>query len=494
MSSERPSREVFRRCGVVRVLVTALTSDSSECVAAACAALTALSVDEDCQAEIAVEGGLERLVPLLSVKVSECLGHFALQESYRIRLRRLGAVPRLVKLLECQAIGPAAALLNLSVDEDSKAEVCKQGGLPRLKQLLANGTDQLRQVVAMIFGNLASQEECARMMTESSCDLALLRCLTAGDLVAEKAAEALLQMAAHPSCRAILRQEERLRLLFAAFHGPAVVAPCLRMVQLLAQEAPGRRAAGQALPWILASLRDCCAEEAAAAAWNLSMEETFASELCRQGGVSLLLDVAISGSHAALGALLQLAALEDGMTQLYKLGAVPKLTALLSHELLDVAVASAQLLTCMALEAETCVQAWDGASSALAAALGANLGRPLAAAEICSCAWLLCSDQGRGDAFVAADGLRCLCAMLLEEEGLEPVMGTLAVLNRHKEAFLEMGGVELLVPLLTANNLRHRHLAAKALCAVLDEENARKRRLEELGVYDEFKEILAQLG
>eukprot|EP00435_Cladocopium_sp_Y103_P027165 s3118_g6.t1 len=504
------SREVFRRSGAIRVLVAALgQSDSPESVEAATAALNSLSVDEECQAEMAALGALELLVSKLSVKAAECLGQFALKEAYRIRLYNLGLVAALLKLIEASpAVGAVAALLNLCALDDCKAAVCRVSGALRLLSSLLFGAAPLNQVAAMTLSSLAEKDSCACALTDSNCDLALLHCLSSDDgILVAKASEALLKLTLVPLCRSVLWQEERLKRLLAPKR-PETQRHQLMILQHLAEEAKGRRALMKAgvLHFIRPLLDSSEANEAAAVAWNLSIEEAFVEELCHAGGVPILLENA-GRSYQALGALLQMSLRnEEVIKQLYQQDAVQLLLDLLQAEADDrrIALYSAKLLTSMALEMDKFEQApWRSAPNILALQLQRGVSRADGEllAELCGCCWLLCGNlEVHCNSFAEAGGLWAICIMLAEDEGpTEPALGILTALCRNREdrqeSFLQMGGLELLLPFLHHSSpQRIRHLAAKAVCAVLEDQNLRMRRLAELGVLEVVSEILATFG
>ncbi|CAK9055831.1 unnamed protein product [Durusdinium trenchii] len=273
-------------------------------------------------------------------------------------------------------------------------------------------------------------------------------------------------------------------------------------MQRLAEEPAGRRALRRGgvvtllRPWLEPSLST---EEAARLAWNLCAEEGCALELCRTGGVRVLLAAAESQCTAAVGALLLLSSQEEAMRQLYEQDAVLKLLPLLETRG-ELAILSAKLVTRMALELEQFPQdVWLPAAGALGEHLRSGSCAGQLAEELGACCWVLCGDQARCAVFVEHDGLWALAKLLAEEEALEPAVGCLQLLchghPKRQDAFLELGGLELLVPVLAPKQpLRVRHLAAKAVCALLEDEELRRRRLCDLGVYDEWVAILSTLG
>ncbi|CAK9057869.1 unnamed protein product [Durusdinium trenchii] len=501
MAVDARSREVFRRCGAVKALVAALarlapSSLPDGALPAVLAALKSLSVDEACQAEMAQLGALELLVQRLeTVKAAECLGHFALQEVYRNRLYDLGAVIQLLKFIDSEhpspSVGAVAALFNLCAHRACKVAVCQKGGLRLLSNLLS-ASSPLNQVAAMTFASLAEEETCAEAMAdwaESQCLPALVQCLASRDeILLEKASQALLAVAQTPNGRRALCQEENLQQLLAPLRPRAKGAEgaacaslakrlALSLMQRLAEEPAGRRALRRGgvvtllRPWLEPSLST---EEAARLAWNLCAEEGCALELCRTGGVRVLLAAAESQCTAAVGALLLLSSQEEAMRQLYEQDAVLKLLPLLETRG-ELAILSAKLVTRMALELEQFPQdVWLPAAGALGEHLRSGSCAGQLAEELGACCWVLCGDQARCAVFVEHDGLWALAKLLAEEEALEPAVGCLQLLchghPKRQDAFLE------------------------AVCALLEDEELRRRRLCDLGVYDEWVAILSTLG
>ncbi|CAE8647821.1 unnamed protein product, partial [Polarella glacialis] len=246
LSLDRECREVIRRLGGIRALVSMLSSQDSGCVSAAAGALKNLSVDEESKADIASRDGLELLVELLShegliaCKAAECIGNFALDQAYRVRLRSLGCVAPLLNLLGASGsvvplqLAAGAALLNLTLDDESKAAVVgSRPGAPagaavslllRSCRALETGSgdavgldgsgdglssteSSLRLVSVMILANLSAQADCAAALAESGAAMVLARCLKDSNaLLREKAAAAIWNMASRPASLAPVRE------------------------------------------------------------------------------------------------------------------------------------------------------------------------------------------------------------------------------------------------------------------------------------------------
>ena len=163
----------------------------------------------------------------------------------------------------------------------------------------------------------------------------------------------------------------------------------------------------------------------------------------------------------------------------------------------DLALYSAKLLNCMALHMDVfqnTMEVWHGAAYILAQQLRHAAHPAPVLSEICGCSWLLCSAaEEHCQSFVDGGGLWAICILLAEEGPAEPVLGILTALcqqcSSRQEAFLEMDGLQLLLPFLSNSSLRIRHLAAKAVCAVLETEELRRRCLTE-EVLDQVNQIL----
>eukprot|EP00913_Durusdinium_trenchii_P010691 g10031.t1 len=385
----------------------------------------------------------------------------------RNRLYDLGAVIQLLKFIDSEhpspSVGAVAALFNLCAHRACKVAVCQKGGLRLLSNLLSASSPL----------NQAAMADWA----ESQCLPALVQCLASRDeILLEKASQALL---AENLQQLLAPLRPRAKGAEGAACASLAKRLALSLMQRLAEEPAGRRALRRGgvvtllRPWLEPSLST---EEAARLAWNLCAEAGCALELCRTGGVRVLLAAAESQCTAAVGALLLLSSQEEAMRQLYEQDAVLKLLPLLETRG-ELAILSAKLVTRMALELEQFPQetghtvrairdVWLPAAGALGEHLRSGSCAGQLAEELGACCWVLCGDQARCAVFVEHDGLWALAKLLAEEEALEPA-----------DAFLELGGLELLVPVLAPKQpLRVRHLAAKAVCALLEDEELRRRR------------------
>eukprot|EP00931_Biecheleriopsis_adriatica_P105262 TRINITY_DN79825_c0_g1_i1.p1 TRINITY_DN79825_c0_g1~~TRINITY_DN79825_c0_g1_i1.p1 ORF type:complete len:657 (-),score=175.63 TRINITY_DN79825_c0_g1_i1:43-2013(-) len=532
LALDRECREALRKLGAVPPLVDALTSESAGCVSAAAGALKCLSTDEESQAEISRRDGLEVLVELLghpdehaACKAAECIGNFAMEQAYRVRLRSLeaaGALLNLLDVLERSAsaassgglqIGPTAALMNLCVDDECKAAVLRHAaGLHRLLSQLSEGTEApLRLVSIMVLANLSTQADCAAAIAEKGGALALAQCLTANDAqLREKASAALRSLALGEDSWATLLEEEVLLRVLSSLDEESSAGPhCLDVARALAEKPKGRSAllrqgAVAQLLLLLDLTRPLLAEGAAGTIWNLCNEESARHEVASSGGLASLISLLASEgaelAQRASGALALLAEEQEIAEQILTLDAVPALLALLVDPSTPGAENSVHVLVAVAEQLEKKPQeangAWSDAPAVLAEALRRRRGGS-GSTQLCVAAWLVCQGhEARRRAFSAAGGLSELCLVLdcgAEEALLEAATGAVRALcegcPENQDAFAEAGGLQRLTPLLEHGRLEVRLNAAKALCSAAESESL-QRKIDQLGVVERVREIL----
>lgn len=540
LAQDRESRESLRRLGAISALLAMLGSDSAGGVCAAAAALKNLSSDEESKAEIARHDGLEVLVDLLghreqvaACKAAECIGNFAVEQAYRVRLRSLEAVGPLVHLLRTLGgggsnardprLGPAAALLNICMDDDCKALLLRQrDGIDSLLPLLADGTDpQLRLVAAMTLVNLSRQAECAACIADRGGTIEVARCLEASDAqLREKAAGTLCNLAVHKHSReAVLHANVLQRLLGP--NGALKERRCLGALRALSEQPQGRSAliqegvVAQLLP-LLNVAEPEMAEGASEVLWMLCNEEPVRMQVLNARGIPSLISL-IDGhrpslARAVVGLVALLVEHEEAVAQLYEHGAVELFLGLLSgiEEDAPMMLGAVQVLVSLAERRDlgSSSNCWDAAAASLARALecrtsperppeGGNGPDQELITQLCVASWLACEgDDARQRAFAEAGGVSALCRVLgpaREDALLETATGAVRAICQgcpsNQESFVKIGGLELLVELLEHRKSSVRQNAAMAICASA-EADAPKRRLHELGAVARVREVL----
>ena len=484
---ENPDSEhSIAAAGTASDLVTLLKRGSDEARGYALWSLS-LSIDEGNQATVLAEGGIPRLISMLTSsdlptreQSAAALARLAFKNAdTQVAIAKTGGIEPLISMLEAEETGgvaqefAAAALAELAMLSDNRASIVGDGGIAPLVALLRSGGDMGKRHAAAALARLARGADATQAMIAQAGAVSPLVGLLSGDrggAAQEEAAGALYELADNAGNRVAITDCDGI--------GPLVSLLGNTNLQTREHAEGGlvRLSIENSnrvliIKQLVSMLYDSGKEQAAAALANLASDSVGNRvSIVEAGGIRPLLALLEnSSSKAKENAVMAIAHLahqsEERQTAISEAGGVPLLVNVLissSNNVKETAVA--QLCS---LAADAISRLCDGhsanqteiAEAGAIQALVAMLGSPSPEMQSTSAGAIgaLCRENAENQAAVARTGAIAPLCTNVREGSLETkersawALWALATDNApNKATVAKLGGIEPLVGLLVS--------------------------------------------